>query len=557
MQASPPNPGSSNPVRPWHLAPRHVLVAVFWGGFFCWLNRLPLASGEFWGQAAYGKWILANQALPSEDPFSSVVAGMRLFDTAWLSQVLFATVSDWGGAEALSALFAVTVLAAHGILARAFYLQSRNLFTTHLGVVLVATVGSSRIPEAQTDIFGMLCLATLLWLLVREPGDSSDTTAGDSRIGRPRWSLWLGIPLLFALWANLHGSFIGGLLVLVTWFVGAVAEAAWRRRTLRGVVGDPAVRQRLWLCELAVAAACLNPYGVPLVLYQAWFADYGQLIDLPAWQPLVLVQPGGRELVASLLVAMLVFRLSRRKLPVADVLLLAVFSFVFGGGVRLAWFYAAVFGLAVAPHLADIAARGLALLRLGLRGRTSDPDRGWFRLAGGHKLSYTLIALGLVWICFALSPVWDAWMRGGSRPPERLYGGSTPWKLTRYFRENPPQGQVFHPHWWGDWLIWDGPPGLRPFLTTNLHLAPYKVWIDYRIIRETRAGWSDVLARYGARTVVLDKRRQTTLHRYLRGSDQWEGQYEDELCVVFALVEGKPAADAAIQMAEDEGSIDE
>jgi hypothetical protein len=117
---------------------------------------------------------------------------------------------------------------------------------------------------------------------------------------------------------------------------------------------------------------------------------------------------------------------------------------------------------------------------------------------------------------------------------------------------------VYHPHWWGDWLIWDDPPpGLRPFLGTNLYLAPYKVSVDYRIIRETRSGWADVLRRYGAETVVLDRRRQTTLHRFLRGSGLWQQQYEDELSVVFARAEGKGASDKANREAEEGVSIDE
>ena len=167
MDSSSPSQDTPNRRRRWYLAPKHLLVAVFWGGFFCWLNRLPIQSGEFWGQAAYGRWILANRALPAEDPFSPLVAGMRLFDTAWLSQVIFAAVNSLGGAEALSALFAATVLVACLILARAFYLQNRNLVVTHLGVLLVVGISSSRLPEANPDIFGMLCLAVLLWALVR------------------------------------------------------------------------------------------------------------------------------------------------------------------------------------------------------------------------------------------------------------------------------------------------------------------------------------------------------------------------------------------------------
>jgi hypothetical protein len=172
-------------------------------------------------------------------------------------------------------------------------------------------------------------------------------------------------------------------------------------------------------------------------------------------------------------------------------------------------------------------------------------------------MSYTVVSVGVFWICFALSPAWDSLLLGHARPPERLYGGGTPWKLSQYLRENPPQGQVFHPHWWGDWLIWDGPTGLRPFLMTNLNLAPPKVWIDYRIIRETRSGWDGLLLRYGARTVILDRHRQTTLHRFLRESDQWELQYEDELSVVFAQAEGKASSRKSSEDAEPGVSVDE
>lgn len=554
---SSPSQDSSPRPRWWQLAPKHLLVAVFWGVFFLWLNRLPLQSGEFWGHASYGRWILANRALPAEDPFTPLTAGIRLFDSAWLSQVIFAWVNSVGGVEALSFLFAATGVLAHLILARAFYLQTRNLFVTHLDVLLVVTIASSRLPEAHSDIFGMLCLAVLLRLLVKDRTADAEASANDTPGHRSRWPLWLGVPLLLALWANLHNSFVCGLLVLACWTVGVVAEAVWRQRGLHGVAADAAVRRWVWLSELALAATCLNPDGVQLVLYNVWFADFRQMHDLPAWQPLVLLQPGGRELVGSLLAAILVFRLSRRRVAVADALLLVAFSFIFASGVRMAWWYAAVFGVVVAPHLADVGTRWAR--RIDALRASPPPGRARFRfrLAGGGSWRYALTALGLLWICLAFSPAWSALVRGQPRSPERLYGDGTPWKLSRYLREQPPQGQVFHPHWWGDWLIWDGPPRLRPFLTTNLYLAPPKVLTDYCIIRETRSGWADVLLRYGARTVVLDRCRQTTLHRFLRGSGNWQVLYEDELGLVFGRADRQRPDEQLSKEMEPDLNLDE
>lgn len=550
----PSSPASS---RPGRLAPQHLLVAAFWGSLFCWLNRLPLQSSELWGQASYGKWILANQALPAEDPFLPLSAGMRLFDTAWLTQTSYAAVHAWGGVEAMSAWFAVLVVAAHAVLARAFYLQTRSLLVTHLGVLAVVGISSSRLATANPDAFGMLCFAVLLWLLARERAFEAEPDSGDPHPARIRWALWLGVPALLALWANVHGSFTCGLLVLLCWFVGAVAEAAGRDRSLRGVVGDPAVRRWLWLGELGLAAACVNPYGVRLVLYSIWFADFRPLQELPGWEPLALLQPGGRELLVSLLLGILVFRFSPRRLPVADWLQLAALAFVFGAGVRMAWWYAAVFGFVVTPHLAAIGRSFRETLACRRPNGDRPTRRGWLHWDARPGLGYTAMSLGLLWICFALSPAWKSLVGGHPRPPERLYAAGTPWKLTQHLRENPPQGQVFHPHWWGDWLIWDGPAGLRPFVTTNLHLVPPKVAIDYRIMRETRSGWENVMQRYGVRTVILDRHRQKTLLRFLSGADQWEQQYEDEWCVVLGQADGKPSIGRAGGATEQGVSLDE
>ena len=75
-------------------------------------------------------------------------------------------------------------------------------------------------------------------------------------------------------------------------------------------------------------------------------------------------------------------------------------------------------------------------------------------------------------------------------------------------------------------------------MTTNMHLAPRQVWKDYRVIRETRSGWQNVLGRHRVQTVVLDKAQQTTLLRYLRASGEWRIVYEDEIGMVFRKVRG-------------------
>lgn len=519
----------------WALTPAHLLIAAFWGAFYYLLNYFPLRETDLWCHAAYGRWIVEHGALPTQDPFAPLTAGMRVIDSAWLSQVLYALTDAWAGAEGLSFLFAATYFAAFLVLARTFYLQSRSLLVTHVAVALVIVVGWSRISTARPEIFGSLLFALLLWLLVRDrvADDAARRTETPRGI---RWSLWIGIPLVMLIWANIHGSFICGLLVLGCWFGGVAVETLWRTRSVRATVADPAVRRWLWLGELALAATLVNPYGVDLLLYTTWFADNENLREVQEWQRLVILDVGGREFALSLVLLMVVFRHSRRRMPVADVLLVAVFGLTVTRGIRMIWWYAAVFSVAVAPHLADLWTRLTAAV---------PPPRWWaeamksgklFGLPCGRAWTYTLIAPLLIWIAFAISPAGTYLVSGTPRPPERLYSDTTPWKLTEYLRQNPPQGQMFNPQWWGDWLTWAGPRDIQVFMTTNMHLAPRQVWTDYRILRETRSGWANVLDRYRVETVVLDKQRQTILLRYLRHSRDWRISYEDEQGMVLRRV---------------------
>ena len=119
-----------------------------------------------------------------------------------------------------------------------------------------------------------------------------------------------------AVWTNLHWSFVCGLLVLTCWAAGVVLEAAWRQRSLVKIWADPAVRRWCWLWELGLAATCLNPHGVFLVVHTIGFADRGPVQDLPALRLLQVLEPSGLGFVASLFALMLLLRSSRLRVPV-------------------------------------------------------------------------------------------------------------------------------------------------------------------------------------------------------------------------------------------------
>ncbi len=513
----------------WALSLGHLLFLAFWCVFFVLLNYVPLRDTDLWGHVAYGQWILEHRALPAEDPYQPLTEGMRVVDSAWLAQVIFAAVQRSGGFEALSALFAVATLATFAILAHAFFLSSRRLLISLSSVLIVLIVGWSRLATIRPETLAAACFAGLLWLIVRA---RSRAATGSER---PTWGWWIGLGLLMVLWANLHGSFVCGLAVLGCLLLGRVFEVAWQRRDWEAVVQDRQVRQWLYACELATCATLVNPYGLDLLLYTLWFSGNENLADVLEWQPLVILGVGGREFALSWVGLVWVLRHSRQRVSAADVLLLGLFTIAAVNGVRMMTWYAAVYAVVITPHLTDVLTRYFPAWLAPeppVAEIDTTPRDGW-ALPTGRRWSYSLIALLLVWMTFAMSPVGRPIMGDDPRPTEQVLSSSTPLGIAAYLKEHPPQGQIFNPQWWGDWLVWAGPDQLQPFVTTNMHVVPRQVWQDYQALLAVRPGWQRALQRYRIDTVVVDKERNTALASALRRSTTWRIVYEDEQGVVL------------------------
>lgn len=503
------------------LRPRHLVVAALFGLLFLYLNYLPLWHTDLWSHVSYGEWILDHQSLPAEDPFVPLATGMRVVDSAWLSQVIFASIDRWGGAAWLSNAFALIVFATYVVWARIYYLLSNRWSVMILGLLVVLGVGWSRLSTIRPEIFGVLCFALLCWLLVR-----SETPADESG-GRSRWLLWLGVPVIFVLWANLHGSFLCGLAFLGAYAVGQIIEAAWRTRSMRGVLADPLVRRYVVLTELALLATFINPYGLDLLIYSVSFARNENLRDVQEWTPLVILGVGGREFALSLVGLLIVWRHSRRTIRPYEICLLLVFAAAAIAQIRMLSWYAAVYTLVIVPHLADIFAR----IRPVHVAQETSHDADAAASSSGWK--YTLCGALIVWITFVLSGLSQPILGNEPRAAEKLYGEHTPRGASQYLRENPPSGQLWNPQWWGDWLTYDGPEGLQPYVTTMLHLLPREAWRGYIQVYHAQPGWGELLNRYDVSTVVVDKERQVILAPVMRQDENWVLKYEDDQALVF------------------------
>jgi hypothetical protein len=213
---------------------------------------------DLWGHVRFGQDILAAHAVPRDDPYS-FTSDRPWINHEWLSEVLMASAYRVAGSAGLIALKWLLALSTFVILWRT--MRSADVFQpVAVGLLLLAIAGAMGLTmTVRPQLFSMLLHTILLALL--------------TGIGQGRWHLFLWMPVLFALWANLHGGWIVGLGVLGLWSACALLA---RTVPWTWAVGGT---------TLGILGTLVTPYGVELWKFLWETVGLGRA-DITEWQPL-------------------------------------------------------------------------------------------------------------------------------------------------------------------------------------------------------------------------------------------------------------------------------
>jgi len=489
------------------------LAVLFWR-----LCTRPLFHTDLWGHLSYGRWIAEHRALPVTEPFLPLAQGMPLVDTAWLSQLLGFEVFSLSGTMGLQGVMAASVVGILGLLAYHIYQRTHRASMAYLAVgtglwlsLYQICVGLGAMPTLIRPQIAGLVIYTWIFCRALSP--------------KMRVSDWYLIPLAIGLWANLHGSFVMGLLVLFTLSFGRGLDVLRRTGSLIRVFRDARALRLFLIAELGCIAALANPYGFGLYTEVLTFSSNLNLYDLLDWDPLTLRHGQGRAVAISCVLLMVLYRLSPRRVSVSELLLLV------GLGVMGLWALRMLVWWAI-PVAYFTALHANAVLNKRRTGRKTSPLE---RPAPRRSGLWSVVAVGSVWIGFALSPIGIFAIHGSSQPLKASVSADTPLGAVGYLlkQKEPLQGQVFNSYEWGDFLGWAGPPGMKLFVNSHVHLIPREVWQAYQTISMTGGGWESQLDRYSVNYVVIDPRQLRSLANQLRSDVKWKKVYEDGVSAIF------------------------
>src|SRR5271154_6662660 len=206
---------------------------------------------DMWWHLKTGEVIWTTHAIPTTDIFSYTTGHHAYVPHEWLSQVLIYGAYRLGGYTGLMlwlCFFASAFLIAGYLLCWLYSGNAKVGFVGAMVIWLFSTIGLAIRPQ----LIGYLFLVFELLLI------------HSGRTRNPRW--FMGLPPLFAVWVNCHGSFMLGLILagifLFSSFFG------FRMGSLVSSRWEPHCQRMLGLAlVLSIAALFVNPIGFKQVLY--------------------------------------------------------------------------------------------------------------------------------------------------------------------------------------------------------------------------------------------------------------------------------------------------
>lgn len=517
-----------SPTFPRGVSWAHALFVGCFALVFVYFSYIPLWPTDIWGHVAYGEWIFQNGELPTEDPFVDLARGTPLIDTAWASQLFFASVVKAAGPEGLSYSFAIISVAIYLVVALLFVLKTGRMGLAVLCSGLTWLIGWERHLVVRPELLGYLLFAGLLALLAltnipgigRGTDDSSKLHPSSAR----RWFIRCAMALLFIVWTNLHGSFAVGLVALGLVLLGAFVERWTQFRDFRKTLRDVEVREGVVLLIVAAFATLMNPYGIVLPVYVIGFGTHPNMALISEWQAPSLTGVTGIAVLTVSVLFLASLKVRERRPAATEWLLFAVFTLAVSTRQRMIAWYAPVAVLLLAPALERI-------------WQALDSNQMFIRITAvlDRRSGVSAVAaLLFVWLAFTFTPISRPVLGGRVRSAEQLFNNRTPLGITQAVRQiNLPSGPVANPQWWGDWLSWAGPRDMQLMMTTNtLHLVPPDVFQSYHALCWAKPGLEKRLNDFQVGTLIVDVTLQTDLTTFIRSSPDWHIRYEDAAGII-------------------------
>ena len=314
-------------------------------------------------------------------------------------------------------------------------------------------------------------------------------------------------PLIMLLWANSHGGFIIGLILL---FIFLLEKTIWliTRQQFKNYLPT------LGIILLSIGATFFNPFNLK-IYFEAWRHFYTvPLAKLIAeWVP---PNPSFQILILLFFISGVgfIFRFKKQNLLLFKLLVLTALAiFAFKARRNLSFFFI-FFAYLLASVKLKLKFEKKIIQPLALLSILAIFSFGLF-----FQLPKTLF----------INSNWDRFCQSGHV--------KYPCQAVEFLKSQSEKGNIFNRYEWGGFLIWQLPEykifvdGRMPAWPTPSGKSPYTIYLE---TLQTQPGWEETLDKYNINWILISP--GTFMDLKLRPNPEyfgWQEVYRDEISAIF------------------------
>lgn len=388
------------------LIPRIIL----WSTLFIFVTRTS-ADPDLFGHVLFGLDILREARIPTVDPYS-FTSDRAWVNHEWLAETAMAAAYRLAGPIGLAMLKVLVLLSGCAVVVRELARRGCSQMVQDLTLILVVIGAASFTPTVRPQMFSFICLALLVVSLRR--AEDGYTRA------------LVLVPVLFALWANLHGGWLVGVGVLGAW---VAVRLVWPEGPGRGS----------WLAVglAGVAATLATPYGIALWTFLWETVSIGRA-DITEWQPLFRLGPVDHvPWIVTAVVAVPALLRRPRVSHAVVVLLLMVMSLLV---LRVGTFFTLATAILLVPELSAHRLPAAATQAAPL----SRAESTMLALVTAIAIAASAVMSGRHLSCISMQVTWA---------PDAA--------IMDVLRSHPLQGRLLTWFNWGEYAIWHLAPDIK------------------------------------------------------------------------------------------------
>lgn len=471
-----------------------------------------------------GEWILQTHTVPRHDLFSYTMEGREWFAWEWLSDVLLALAHQAAGLPGVVAGAMLVLLASFAAL---YQLMIRRAADPLVALIVTSFGAVATMVHwlARPHLISILLM--IVWYALVE----------SYRRQRSRWIYF--VPLLIALWANLHGAFVVTLPILVIYAVGEIVEFAirgeWRGHELRRVVRTYSI-----VAALSVVAALATPYGVRLYGHLwRYLADRNLLAAINEFQSPNFHNIDGKIIELLLFLSAVAAVMAWREGRVIEVGLLLLLGHMTLQSER----HVTIATVLLTPIIAEYWTKLLGEASTFISNHDGAVSRGWrairagyrkFRAVDEHLPGVIIYPIALVFLYVAATSSWADRLLTPRFDPSKFPVGAAD-----FVAKAPPGGHMYAFDGFGGYLIYRLYPRVKVFADGRSDLYRQgTVLDDMGKLSTLKPSWAEVLDRHNVKWMVL--RRHEPLALIAEMSGKWTDSYIDQTARVMIRKDALP-----------------